>query len=111
MQNVQNEISMKIYRYEKGLQGHNIDKLKFYTYVYVEIMVLYVVTLYDVTDYLNFWKVTWCVCLHNIIITCNFYKSPIYALVSHTVPSILVHVLNFVCILPIPFPYFLKVQD
>jgi len=45
MQNVQHEISMKIYRYQKGLQGYNIEKFKIYTSVYVEITVLYVVTL------------------------------------------------------------------
>jgi len=103
MENVQHEISMKIYRYQKSLQGHNIEKFKFYTSVHVEITVLYVVNLYSVTDHVNVWKGTWCVCLHNFI-TCNYYKSPIYVLVSHTVPSIQIHVLNFVRILPIHFP-------
>jgi len=110
MQNVQHEISMKIYRYQKGLQGYNNEKFKIYTSVYVEITVLYVVTLYNVTDHVNVWKGTWGLCLCNII-TCNYYKSPIYSLVSHTVTSIQVQILNFVLIFPIHFPYFLKVQD
>jgi hypothetical protein len=70
MQNIQHEISTKIDRYQKGLQGHNIEEFKFYTSVYIEIMVLYVVTLYNVIDHVKVWKGTWCVYLHNII-TCN----------------------------------------
>ena len=59
MSNAQHEISMKIYRYQKGLQGQSMGKFEFYTYVHVEIMVQYVVTLYNVTDRVNVWTGTW----------------------------------------------------
>jgi len=101
---------MKIYRYQKGLQGQSMGKFEFYTSVYVKIMVQYVVTLYNVTDHVNVWTGTWWVCLHDVI-ACNYFKSSIYALVSNTVPSIQVRVFNSVHILPIHFPYFLKAQD
>jgi hypothetical protein len=58
MQNVQHEISMKIYLYQNELQGYNIGKFKFYTSVYVEITVRNVVNLYIVTDHVNVWKGT-----------------------------------------------------
>jgi hypothetical protein len=73
--------------YQKGLQSRDITKFKFSTSVYVEIMVLYVATHYNVTTHASVCKGTWCVCLHNTIVVVSLALQPSagYDLLFHEV--------------------------